>query len=186
MTDRPILFTPENAQKVHDSTKTQTRRIVKPQPNVVHAIYADGSIETERIFRTGDQRIHCPYGQVGDRLWVREALRKKDDVMAYADGSPVTQGGLVLPSLGEKNTIPSIYMPKWACRTWLELTEVRVERLQEITETDAIAEGCIDAYGPDFHAGAFRTLWASIHGAGSWERNPWVWVLCLHVCKENT
>lgn len=72
MKEHPILMTPENAQKCHDGTKTQTRRLIKPQPKVVHALYSDASIETERIFRDGDQRIHCPYGTVGDRLYVRE------------------------------------------------------------------------------------------------------------------
>lgn len=76
---------------------------------------------------------------------------------------------------------PSIHMPRWACRTVLELTEVRVERLQEISETDAIKEGCAPcghtSFHVDEHTCSYKTLWETINGADSWAINPWVWVL---------
>ena len=75
MKERPILFNGEMVRAVLDGRKTQTRRVVKPQPKIIHALYNDASIETERIFRSGDQRIHCPYGQIGDRLWGRETWK---------------------------------------------------------------------------------------------------------------
>lgn len=189
MKSTPILFTPENAQKVHAGTKTQTRRILKPQPT--------GDVEWFGELRTsnpkddglwspwkGDPKdmdcweqaegpsFKCPYGTIGDRLWVREAFISMNGYRFYR--------GECLP--GRDHIMkykPSIHMPKAYCRTFLELTAVRVERLHDITETDAIAEGCVDAYGPDFHVGAFRKLWESnkIHKPGSWDLNPWVWVL---------
>lgn len=72
MKEHPILFSAPMVRAILAGRKTQTRRIVKPQPKVVHAIHGDASITSEKIFRSGDQRIHCPYGQSGDMLWVRE------------------------------------------------------------------------------------------------------------------
>ena len=197
MKSRPILFTPENAQKVHDGTKVQTRRIVKPQPKIIHALYGDASLETERIFRTGDQRIHCPYGTVGDRLWVREScyISPKDfcdrDDCNWQDDTGYPRLISWSNSDGEaerdykiKKT-PSIFVPKWACRTWLELTEVRVERVQDISVDDAIAEGAGDWIGEcplrDTRLCKtqlqFAALWESIYGDDAWDKNQWVWVL---------
>ena len=184
MKSSPILFTPDNAQKVHDGNKTQTRRIIKPQPLTVLSLY----------FR------NRPW-QRGMRLWVREAWRLmererdgEDGICYRADLSVRVMRNTVL-SLQQWGTAyangkhgnnwrPSIYMPKWACRTWLELTSVRAERVQAITEPDAIAEGCTPGSGNTDRSLStavyeFRHLWESIHGHGSWDANPWVWVLAF-------
>lgn len=211
MKERPILMTPENAQKCHEGTKTQTRRLVNPQPLVdadgVHFLWASftttGHVHTfdregidgqhwfadyyphenpyEESLKRTNYKNPCRYGVVGDRLWVREALCRNGSVMTYRDGSLVMQGDLVMPSWCERKTIPSIHMPRWACRTVLEITDIRVERLQEISEEDAKAEGC-KPHPPSGLDGRvyrrpFECLWESINGAGSWALNPWVWVI---------
>lgn len=194
-TDRPILFTPENAQKVHEGTKTQTRRIVKPQPSRVDA---HGSWYA---MPSGGESLNCydcPYGTVGDRLWVREA---------WCCGRPALPTGRgIIPHYGPMSTVndsltvrykgdwltgdapkwrPSIYMPEWACRTWLKLTAVRVERLHDISEEDAKAEGAYGYPAYETYRMGFRGLWESnkIHKPGSWDLNPWVWVLSFNRLK---
>ena len=207
MKERPILFTPENAQKVFLGTKTQTRRIVKPQPpkwidkygqslSPMHWIPSgvfisdpSGMLGKGNLsIRQNGASVKCPYGTIGDRLWVRESyyaesqstIHYRGDFGGYEDD----------PKSGWKN---AMFMPRWACRTVVELTAVCVERLQEISEDDAIAEGIeyCDGVGVG-RAGywqkdrsricatareAYRVLWESINGPGSWALNPWVWVL---------
>lgn len=177
ITERPILFTPENAQKVHEGTKTQTRRMVKERPPYLYV--EDGKVL--RMDEYGEYHLHNPYGIVGDQLWVREAWSGADD-QAF-------QRTLLFKGRGDHASRwrPSIHMPKWACRTWLEITAVRVERVQEISEADAEAEGCRGEwvmpgkYSFNGHRAGrvleFRNLWESINGAGSWDANPFVWVL---------
>ena len=144
---------------------------------------------------------HCPYGQPGDRLWVRGSfcpIYPQDP--NYNGGQPLeydyaatyVHGFRLGDSLGMKKTWkPSIHMPRAASRITLEITGVRVERLQDISEADAMAEGI--AYDPGeggvFHVpgtagccddsaiGSYRKLWESINGPGSWDANPWVWVV---------
>lgn len=177
MKERPILFTPHNAQLVHESIKTQTRRIIKSQPAWVD------EVALQRKYRTGI--LTCPYGRVGDRLWVREAHRviSLDNGQKIIDyqGFPLERMRDVLDMPGWKH---SLHMPRWACRTVVELTDVRAERLNDIGEADAKAEGCHagqfeyeNAEGTLSCRESFKCLWESIHGKGSWERNPWVWVL---------
>lgn len=202
--ERPILFTPENAQKVHDGRKTQTRRIVKPQPPYKCEYVINGA-SSHALCRSTDQpikwvpptplsvdhRLPCPFGTLGDRLWVREKWHPVKNYgqangmkyVLFPDGGQKYSDGTYCPNTikeyapGAWDNIkfkPSIHMPRWACRTVLELTEVWVERLQAISPDDARAEGCDD----DMCAkGAFTELWESINGAGSWDLNPWVWVL---------
>lgn len=190
MKDRPILFSGPMVQALLDGRKTQTRRIVKwpdwvtetgklklalQRPATGLAYYVDGHPV---------KRFACPYGIPGDRMWVREAhcigipglpngmgivpikseAIKPGMKVVYKEGS--NYGGDPPPWR------PSIHMPRWACRTVLEITEIRVQRLQEITPDDARAEGCDDEMCAK---GAFEELWKSINGAGSWAANPWVW-----------
>ena len=182
MKERPILFSAPMVRAILAGTKTQTRRAVKPQPNIVHAIYGDASIDTNLIFRAGDQRIHCPYGQPGDRLWVRETWtqacvrpRQGDEVFYRADGE-------VAPEF--EPWIPSIHMFRWASRITLEIVSLRVERLHGISEADAMAEGAEPYRLPVNparealrHVDGFHHLWNSINGPGSWDANPYVWVV---------
>jgi hypothetical protein len=193
--ERPILFSAPMVLAILDGRKTQTRRIVKPQPNVVHAIHTDASIETNLIFRRGDQRIHCPYGKPGDRLWVREtwALSGRfanakvsdyqipevtfaENLVHFADADAY--------DVSTQSWRASIHMPRWASRINLEVTGIRVERLQDISEDDARAEGVpgneeAAALGCDWYEKprrAYRRIWSQINGEASWDKNPWVWV----------
>ena len=172
-----ILFNGDMVRAILDGRKTQTRRVVKPQP--LHHMYAhDGAFR----HAYGDKIVHCPFGVPGDRLWVRETfvdLRGKGfdvDCGYMASCPPGSAGDAQRIEYGLKCT-PSIHMPRWASRIDLEITAVRVERLQAISEADCIAEGC----PPEYALGQnwFKGLWDSINGRTpqSWDANPWVWVI---------
>ena len=158
MTERPILFSAPMVRAILDRTKTQTRRVVKLKPDYM-----------ETFLRLPNKVACCPYGQPGGRLWVRETFEDCESalhscVLYRADGG----------TPGTKWT-PSIHMPRWASRITLEITGVRVERLQDISEEDAISEGTPFPCGG--WVGGYQKLWESIHGPGSWDLNPWVWVV---------
>lgn len=141
----------------------------------------------------------CPYGQVGDRLWVRETWRGIVEISPADAVKPEYGVARYVPAqehckrveyaaTGKRDADPwrpSIHMPRWACRILLEITRVRVERLQDISTPDAMAEGVLSWWketeecASDHPAPAviFRHLWESIGGAGSWDANPWVWVI---------
>jgi len=161
MKERPILFSGPMVRAILDGSKTQTRRVVKPQPSGVFCP-AVGPYHPSRANRQGeafpapetygasdeDEDYPCPYGQPGDRLWV--------------------------------------FMPRRLCRITLEIVSVRVERLDDIGEDDAKAEGAPCELGElerlilgakaRYRSGFIR-LWESINGPGSWDLNPWVWVV---------
>lgn len=197
MKERPILFSAPMVRALLSGAKTQTRRTVKlPHANPLGEWQATtfggadarGAEHPEQAAiwhtRTGETRC-CPYGLPGERLWVRETwayyggdeylyqrntgavLHRADDLIV--EGLDAIPGG---------RWRPSIHMPRWACRLVLEITDVRVERLQAISEADALAEG-IQPEGPDECAIAFQRLWESINGADSWAANPWVWALTI-------
>lgn len=191
MKERPILMSAPMVRAILAGTKTQTRRVVKPQPRILAGellCWKDDAL-------TDDQMAACsPYGQPGDRLWVRETfsgpwcMEAQDGIAAappskwgesseiwyWADGEP-TYGDWTRPR-------PSIHMPRWASRITLEVTGVRVERLQDISTSDAEAEGWP---GPDaensisstYPIAWYSKLWEEINGPGSWTANPWVWVV---------
>ncbi|MFJ3121086.1 hypothetical protein ACIPI6_31670 [Pseudomonas protegens] len=143
----------------------------------------------------------CPYGRRGDRLWVRETTEVDEKTSAAvrlarysADLAPVIYrhpegeyDGSVAHWDYPRRSRPSIHMPRWACRILLEITAVRVERLQDISRSDIRAEGlqCPPELGSDdvspnyrdWYPAAWRELWDSINGADSWNANPWVWVV---------
>ncbi len=198
--ERPILFSGPMVRAILEGRKTVTRRVVKPQPDFLGSM-----VDPNTPFKTLDAGLHaritCPYGEPGDRLWVREAWAADAQVDAIApsdlsQGEPiwypadlsVRQTGCSMISKGRVR--PSIHMPRWACRILLEITAVRVERLQDISEEQALAEGvrgepcdharqaCADigCWG-DTAKGAFGFLWESLNGEGSWAANPWVWVV---------
>lgn len=168
MSTRPILFSGPMVRAVMEGRKTQTRRKMKTPPdcfeNPLSVLFA------------------CPYGQVGDRLWVREsfAVCEDNNIFYKADGKPDPWDGWD----GVKWK-PSIHMPRQASRITLEITGIRVERLNDISEADAIAEGCQCAGVPASltNRGAFAKLWESINGFDSWSVNPWVWVVEFKVVK---
>jgi len=198
--ERPILFSAPMVRAILDGSKSQTRRIVKPQPPSGHEFAgwvfsstfkpdeekATWSKVDSKFMLSDPHRVRCPYGKPGDRLWVRETFCPdwSDKTIYKADGGSAIEAGYKK----EPRWTPSIHMPRWASRINLEITGIRVERLQDISEKDAIAEGisqtkygCHIHFYPDMKCvtveEGYRNLWESINGAGSWEVNPWVWVV---------
>ena len=214
MKERPIIFSAPMVRALLAGTKTQTRRVVKPQP---HKDRLHRSVDSpdkfvcagEHTWWSGNhtQSIYhsarCPYGQPGDRLWVQEAWRAEltwnttkpsgipdEAALWYEADDQQRNNGRGTKFKGKLRS--SIHMPRAASRITLEITSVRVERLQDITIEDAKAEG---AWGPDAsivdkvaeHFGidmfsanprnAFQMLWEQINGPSSWATNPWVWVV---------
>lgn len=186
MTERPILMSAPMVRATLAGIKTQTRRLVK-QTSGVHTI--------EQVIATPDSlaafvRTRCPYGQLGDRLWVRESgwerpertprmMREGADTwprFAYAADDWSDEDRADFKRWGFKPR-PSIHMPRWASRITLGITAVRVERLQIISEADARLEGVKCGIDCPDHRIAFGRLWEQINGAGSWVANPWVWVI---------
>ena len=211
MKERPILFSGTMVKAIFDGRKTQTRRVMRLQPTSPATIFdvAGGlpvwaiwpSEELDDAGHPKDHGIKCPYGRPGDRLWVREAWRitTKDNhpTLGYRFGEQCVPGyhgtrmvgGLMLSWAELKRCDdcwrPSIHMPRWASRITLEITAVRVERLQAISEDDARAEGCtgncpvgnIRAHKAGPFSYEYAQLWDKINGDGSWAANPWVWVV---------
>jgi len=253
--ERPILFSAPMVRALLAGTKTQTRRVVKPQfaadaipvempatdpaggwvvPGHSGVWWCDAAANPDDVRR-------CPYGKRGEKLWVKETWRigawdENEGAFAidYCDGpdktwrkTPETPEGEDLfnrlwyqstdelwakgikpdpegnyhwqPGESPLRWRPSIHMPRWASRITLEITSVRVERLQDISEADAIAEGCTQNHNGYFWGGphqtgglkqmatalqAYQDLWESINGPGSWDANPWVWV--LEFCRINS
>ncbi|WP_296230477.1 hypothetical protein [Pseudomonas sp. UBA4617] len=188
--ERPILFSGPMVRAILEGRKTVTRREVKKR-NALDCLAA--GFEPSFLTLSGNADM-CPYGKPGDRLWVREAwladsqldsisprdLSQGEPIMYPADGS-VRQTGCAMVSQGRGR--PSIHMPRWASRILLEITAVRVERLQDISEDQAEAEGVgflrqiPDADETLTAAQLFECLWSSINGDESWSGNPWVWVV---------
>lgn len=176
MKERPILFSAPMVRAILEGRKTMTRRALKKQPpflaRVRHTwfnapIYG---FTDEDVPAANWWKIRCPYGQPGDRLWVRETWRKDiyDNSTHYRASHPC-------PDLPKWK--PAIHMFRKDSRINLEITAVRVEQLQDITEDDAKAEGAQCGVGCPDHRIAFGRLWESINGPGSWSKNPWVWVV---------
>lgn len=178
MKERPILFSAPMVRALLNGTKTQTRRVVKFSDRLgrwdaqgFHQVQPDAIIKapwTERAIRWN---IACSHGQPGDRLWVRESFspyEHREGCWYWADGR-IAAHDCTKPK-------PSIHMPRWASRITLEITGVRADRLQDISEADAQAEGVYtDPSCPAYEA--YEALWEVINGAGSWASNPWVWVI---------
>jgi hypothetical protein len=210
MTDRPILFSDPMVRALLDGSKTQTRRIVKPWSSKPSNAAVPADVAYLPDFTC--YRSTCPYGQPGDRLWVRETFfaygrwetryseKKGRDEWHFVDMTlecdrayqyaadnpdvPLAKGRGPLPGWHKR---PAIFMPRAASRAAPEIVSVRVERLSDCSNGDAIAEGVALLNGRfTFNGGmhesrvaidAYRTLWESINGAGSWDANPWVWVI---------
>ncbi|EFT2530288.1 hypothetical protein HVG75_004872 [Salmonella enterica] len=181
-----------------DGRKTQTRRPIKWKQTRFTEIAErdDGSLWpwAEDCERGGDIWFACPYGEIGDRIWVRETFRvhsRATDVATLVYRASVRNSWTEQthrvpiavcdkPATPEKWT-PSIHMPRWASRILLEITDVRVERLRDLSEEDAKSEGITPPAGgvlPGWEYRInFRDLWMDIYGTDSWEANPWVWVI---------
>lgn len=216
--ERPIIFSGPMVRAILEGRKSQTRRVLKPQPDQDASTHWRESWGVWRNTTTHPGvRWRCPYGQPGDRLWVRETWLEFDRDHRHEPGPrdrlldigrPVrngvayradtdSEGDAIRKEYGYKWR-PSIHMPRWASRLTLEVTGVRVERVQEISETDARSEGvhperetrvngrhlAVDGYPGRLEAGnlhriAFVRLWDSIHArlGHPWEANDWVWVV---------
>lgn len=199
MKERPILFSGPMVRAILAGRKTMTRRVIKPQPYYNRAGFlswkTSGCLQNfERSAETMLAR-HCPYGVPGDRLWVRETFGTEWRSMRPTNGDTIYYAADGDAKMVERWR-PSIHMPRWASRITLEITGVRVERLKDISEQDAVAEGVqglekmmaggTDTRDPDSgveHAlisnpiTCFSFLWESINGRESWDANPWVWVV---------
>ncbi|MHC1795908.1 hypothetical protein LC177_21920 [Escherichia coli] len=227
MTERGMIFNGEMVRAILDGRKTQTRRIMAIQPEhselgLRRVIDSKNGRDNGKYFWSqSDARglkmrskvFGCPYGEVGDRIWVRETYQgplfdyehmesyledsskfEKSDFCVYrADGKPAPEFCDADDNL-HCGWRPSIHMPRWASRILLEITSVRVERLNGISEQDALSEGidrerleesqdnydCIADHnmtGRPTATGAFKCLWESIYGEENWQANPWVWVI---------
>lgn len=193
MKERPVIFNSEMVRAILSGRKTQTRRIVKSDCMDIGE-KDDGSRWPWREHdEGGDYWYPCPFGQVGDRLWVREtfmdltgtgieATTGKFEGFAYRANTPAgSYGDEVRKEYGLKWT-PSLHMPRKACRILLEITAVRVERLNDISEEDAKAEGVAPSQHiitpPEaLYRVGFLKLWQSIYGEERWRASPWVWVI---------
>ncbi|AZI98040.1 hypothetical protein ACLVXF_25800 [Klebsiella pneumoniae] len=203
ISERGMIFNAEMVRALLDGRKTQTRRPIKWKQTRFTEIgeREDGSKWpwSEDAEHACDFWHPCPFGAVGDRIWVREAFRvhsRATDVAtlvykASERNSWTEQTRRVpvavcnKPATPEKWT-PSLHMPRWASRIMLEITGVRVERLRSMSQDDARAEGVIAASGPMEAGLAFRELWDSIYGEESWKANPWVWVIKFKRIEELT
>lgn len=181
--ERPIIFSGPMVRAILDGSKTQTRRIVKNSGDMEfdnndpyfgpywlsYATEAEGE----------DAKVRCPYGIPGDRLWVRETWALERDGTGCPDDTGILYRATD-PGWDDEDTglrwRPSIHMPRTASRILLEVTDVRVQGLKDISEDDARAEG-YSPRSPDYPVGWFHGLWDTINGAGAWHQNPWVWAI---------
>jgi hypothetical protein len=215
MTNRPILFSGPMVRALLAGTKTQTRRVLRMPDAPFDAVFNDNGVWSIGDALTGAREHKLPVLiAVGDWLYVREtwsgthAFRNtppaqrencmtpdgpllREDVWFWADGNP--DGG------DYEKPRPGIHMPRWASRLTLTVTEVRVQRLQEISEEDARAEGITPLANGRYHCGydeegqitakspvtAYGWLWNSINGEDAWSRNPWVAAYTFTVEQKN-
>jgi len=199
MKEYPILFSGEMVQAILDGRKTQTRRVINPQSLL------DNKTRVAACYE-------CPYGAPGDLLWVREThwidwypsgVYDNDGNAGVVHYRASTQWDVIAKSI-DAHWRPSIFMPRWASRILLEVTDIQVERVQNINDEDARKEGIqdvchcgdyVESHG--YHSGHgavsmpgwatenFSSLWDSINAkrGHSWESNPWVWVVGFKVVK---
>ena len=207
---RPMLYSGEMVRALlrDRDPKTQTRRLVKGVFQVDgNDCIRDVDGLPSRLDMAPENWDLCPYGQPGDRLLVREtfAMAREYDQLPPSSLVPVFDptGALATPSILYRADVreklnkwgrwrPSIHLPNWASRITLEIVSVRVERLQDISEADAMAEGCekgmTAAQIIERTAGlprlasyfsGYRNLWERINGPGSWDANPWIWAIAF-------
>ena len=224
MTERGMIFNGEMVRAILEDRKTQTRRIMKVQPVLngsFYEVYGAGWVQRMKSVPAipgHSLASNCPFGLVGDRIWVRETWQAiHDSVDEFGHVEERTYAPSILKEkdrywhtvyaehFGDESREdrgfpwrPAIHMPRWASRITLEITSVRVERLNDINERDARAEGIID--GGCLNCGepepcgcvnpqpdatdAFAYLWQSIYGQENWDANPWVWVIAFKRIEE--
>ena len=205
MKEHGLIVATSGVQAIFDGRKTQTRRVMKPQPELIPADVPQDKEQpywwscraVQSMVRLPDDMgcmpSFCPYGQVGDKLWVKETYVIEADMDYGYSNQPIPhykatepEPNIVRGSQGDLDDTtkwsPSIFMPRWASRITLEITGVRVERLQEIPWQDCKKEGVVPEIGSIYcetWREAFEKLWDSLNakrGYG-WNTNPWVWVI---------
>lgn len=202
MRERPLLMSDPMVRAILDGRKTQTRRVMRTNHVGYVAFHRwDGELGARAVMRCANEThpgssVFCEdnrIGRPGDQLWVREcfALHRIHDGNAPSKVKPSLLLNVAYRATGDDHDgawRPSIHMPRWASRLTLRVTDIRVERVQDISEDDARAEGVYPLAG-GFCAGdadaewcttardAFRELWSNTYGAESWAANPWVWVV---------
>lgn len=196
MKESPLPFTADMIKAVYADLKTKTRRVIKPQ---FTQLWGQGvrigddtySCHVNIPVPDGWKWLRCPYGKAGDRLWVREAC-----AIGWCDTSPLAvdyhadgkrthfvietpQQAQAAAAYINDSRRPPMYMPRWASRLMLEVVSVGVERVQDITQEDAVAEGCVEIAGRSWGRLGFSQLWDQINGTRGygWDVNPWVWVV---------
>jgi len=198
MKERPIIFSDEMVRAILEGRKTQTRRVIKAPVLQNHPEYrwkfykntlANWRFDTDDYPNVcGGFKIKCPYGQPGDRLWVRETIKRninqqgEFDNLSFYDADETMTVADVWP--WKRDVLPSIYCPRGLSRINLLIKDIRVERVQDITEEDAEREGIDpEGYIPTIQ---FKKLWNSINEKRGypWESNPWVWVVEFEVEYE--
>ena len=192
--EKPILFSGAMVRAILAGNKTMTRRVVKasihPDTKTINLTNLFGYAGFTGFYNDEVLFTKCPYGQVGSTLWVRETLKYEPDYgWMYAAGPHDEINDKYRDSIhgqlqnfsNRRVYCPSIHMPKAYSRITLDITGVRVERLQQITYDDAVAEGIDHEYPKAIVQ--FKDLWESINGAGSWDANPWVWVISFKRVK---
>lgn len=204
MKEHPILFSTPMVQGLSNDTKTMTRRVtgldkINKNPDDFQFEFADYALKYPYRFTQissvnykslaandfHQEEVKCPYGKPGDLMWVRETFSEKDNRVIYrADVCSKYD----LPD-GFKWK-PSIHMPKAAARFWLRITDIRIERLHNITEEDAKAEGAeyllwrgVTKDSQSYRNG-FTSIWLSINCDASWNKNPWVWVVSFEILSK--
>lgn len=213
MTDRPILFSGPMVRAIWELRKWNTRRILKPQPSFRDG--ANPNFTGWRAERVGKHRFQIIGGmgvggevsvpiEIGDRLWVRETWRPlngydawdirlhypaNDHEIHLRDGDR-DFGDWRWPKAAKTGNVPAIHMPRWASRITLLVTDVRVERLQDISREDCVAEGCKGWVSHDGQDGLspeeeIEDLWKTINGPDSWSKNPWVAAYTFETVLQN-
>ena len=211
MKENPIIFNGEMVRAILEGRKTQTRRPIifservgeidclciprgrsfgRSSENVFGALFKapkEQWIAQDKPFHIF---VKCPYGHPGDLLWVRETFNDEDSLVLYKADLPQQyehEGEVIVLKPGDLDWKPSIHMPREYSRINLEITNVRVESVRDISEEDAIAEGCLfiakpspsSNWGQGFGKACFRSYWDSIYCMKEfgWDKNPWVWVV---------
>ena len=192
--ERPITFSAEMVRAIREGRKTQTRRIVKPQPGMSEphrpCCSNERHYEAWWDFDT-DRSWRCPYGLPGDRLWVREELFYLGDLanfetVRFAYAADCQDAELTRRTWKSRR---AMFLPKSWSRIKLEITEVEMRRLEDMSASDCVHEGVTDLAGDDMYAAAddafrkFRQLWDRINGDGAYAENPWVWALTFKVVE---
>ena len=202
---KPIIFSTPMVKAILAGNKTQTRRVIKPQPKSKMVKFEYGNLVGYQMISSCWNEVarHKPPYKPGDVLYVRETFAKYTDSIgtgyAYA-APPIFENYDCEPDEVDWNWSPSIHMPREAARIFLKVVDVRVERLQDISENGAIAEGirhecgdCTECEGESAgknctdYCLSFAELWDSIHAKRpefQWNRNPWVWVITFERTEE--